>query len=623
VHLTRTFAGGNLVSFGVPVPLCANLADVSTVRVLRSGTAIEASVREILAGRDRNGLRTFVQALQVQFDAALLTGSEMDVTVVWRGTTGSTPGTSFVRHGEDRVSTVARETATTTVRTIASSNGVNTLVESAPVTMTLFTSREPYVLATFPLGYLAVTGILGQQVTRAAASAPESAGLKFLSDALLSFGLSSMYIEEYALNPESVIDPVVNYEGWLYDRCTTYLTAYVHTNDARFMREAHRTCWYYTSKINLSGPDAGIFSGKPSPDEKYSHLRGLYAYYALTGDELTLQAGTAIAEMWFKDPLFVAPYRAGRIRGPDKLWTERLLGTSMEGLYYGHRLTGDPKYLRAFQEIFETAYRHITGDAAALADINPGIPVRFPPQNCFIHTGEQHAETNGDQPWCSGWMSELLIDALLRYEEQTGDTRAGEIFVRLTRFLRDVGSVYFRGNPYDDNFLKPSIRYNPADEDARVLVPLYGAGLGPDMTRRNFGDWSDFEHCADATALTAAALRALKTQGGYDRNPIGPFAGEGASFLQLHHEFAACAAGVFPYYTRPRRDPRVWTSAQLAAGVADPAGFIRANKIGFPVRDISPQRKLSWWFNMSMLQFGLLREAAITVPTLTPGLIQP
>jgi hypothetical protein len=32
---------------------------------------------------------------------------------------------------------------------------------------------------------------------------------------------------------------------------------------------------------------------------------------------------------------------------------------------------------------------------------------------------------------------------------------------------------------------------------------------------------------------------------------------------------------------------------------------------------------LSWWFNMSMLQFGLLREAAITVPALTPGLIQP
>ena len=73
------------------------------------------------------------------------------------------------------------------------------------------------------------------------------------------------------------------------------------------MREAHRTCGYYASKINLTGPDAGIYSGKPDPDTKYSHLRGLYAYYALTGDDLTLRAGTAIAEMWNGDPFFVVP----------------------------------------------------------------------------------------------------------------------------------------------------------------------------------------------------------------------------------------------------------------------------------------------------------------------------
>jgi hypothetical protein len=514
----------------------------------------------------------------------------------------------------------------TTVRTITSSSGVNTLVEAPHVQKTLFIAREPYVLATFPDGYLAGTGILGQQVTAAEAHQPPFAGLSFLSDAVSAFGLSSMYAEGYALNPDpdSVVDPVANFEGWLYDRCATYLAAYVHTNDARFLREAYRTCWYYASKINLTGSDAGIFSGKPDPDPKYSHLRGLYAYYALTGDELASQAGTAIAEMWYADPSFVVPYRAGHTRGPDKLWTERLLGTSFEGLYYGHRLTGDPKYLFAFGELFETAYRHITGDAATLAEINPGIPVSFPPQNCFIHTAEQHAEGNAAAPWCSSWMSELIIDALLRYEEQTGDARPGEVFVRLARFLRDVGSSYFRGNPLDDYFLQPSIPYDPTDiENPRLLVPLYGSGLGPDLVRRNYGDYNDFEHCTDATALTAAALRALKAQGGYDQNPIGPFASEGASFLQLHHEFAACAAATFAYQTRTRRDPRVWSSADLAPGLADPPTFIRDNKIGYPVHNIAPQRKLSWWFNMSMLQFGLLTEAGITVPALMPGFIQP
>jgi hypothetical protein len=67
----------------------------------------------------------------------------------------------------------------------------------------------------------------------------------------------------------------------------------------------------------------------------------------------------------------------------------------------------------------------------------------------------------------------------------------------------------------------------------------------------------------------------------------------------------------------------VWTSSQLAPGLGDPATFIRQNKIGWPIGNLSPQRKLSWWFNMSMLQFGLLNDAGITVPVLTPGVIQP
>jgi hypothetical protein len=629
VHLTRTFAGGDRISFGVPVPPGVHLTDVSTTRVLRLGAPLDASVREILAFQDRCGARTAIRAVQIQFDASLMTGNEMDVDVVWRGTTGAAPGTTMVPYGDDRVSIAAPETVNTTVRTIASVGGVNTLVEAPPVLKTLFTAREPHVLATFPDSYLASTGILGQQVTSAEAHQPQFGGLAFLSDAMSAFALSSMYDLGYALNPdpESVVDPVVNFEGWLYDRCTTYLTAFVHTNDARFLREAYRSCRYYASKINLTGADRGIFSGKPDPDAKYSHLRGLYAYYALTGDELALDAGTAIADLWYADPIFVLPYRAGHTRGSDRIWTERLLGTSFEGLYYGHRLTGQSKYLYAFDQMFDTAYRHITGDATALAAINPGIPVAFPPQNCFIHTAEQHSEGNGDQPWCSIWMSELTIDALLRYEEQTGDARASEVFVRLARYLRDVGSAYFNSgndNNLDDTFMNPSIPYDAAaGENIRRLVPLYGSGLGPDLVRRNFGEYEDFLHCTDATALTAVALRALKVHGGYDENPIGPFASEGASILQLHHEFAACAKLTFVGDTRSRRDPRVWTSAQLAPGVGNPATFIRQNKIGYPVGNLSPQRKLSWWFNMSMLQFGLLTEAGITVPVLTPGIIQP
>jgi hypothetical protein len=379
----------------------------------------------------------------------------------------------------------------------------------------------------------------------------------------------------------------------------------------------------------LSGGNRGIFTGKPDPDPKYSHLRGLYAYYALTGDQSAFDAGTAIADLFLNDQEFVAPYLQGHIRGPDKLWTERLLAVSLEALFYGHRLTRKVAYLAAAKQLVDTAYRHITGNAAALAQINPGSPA-FPPQNCFIHNASQAAEGDVDQPWCSGWMPALLVDPLLAYQDQTGDARVDEIFVRLTRFLRDIGTAYFTDTNAneDDTFLHPSVPSAPPDaEDQRILVPLYGAGIGIDGKRSNFGEFDDYEHCPDATAITAAGLRALKRTDGFDQNPIGPFASEGASFLALHEELAACAAWTFGNDTRPHRNPATWTGPdvadELTKGLADPAGFITDNNIGNVSHNVSPQRKISWWFNESLEQFALLADAGIAVPALHPGSIQP
>jgi hypothetical protein len=626
VHLVKLIDGTGTVSFGVPVPNGVNLTDVSTVRVTRSGTLINASAKEVLATHDNKGARTGVQSFVVQFPTSEMPDKEADVSVIWRAETGAAPSSNLTQFGADAVSWASVETITTATRTISAAGGTNALVESAQSKKTLFTAREPRVLATYPDGFLAQTGILGHQVTVADAAKPERAGLTYLSKAFANFTQSAIYAENYALNPdpESVVDPVANYEGWLYDRCATFLTAYAHTNDAKTLRAALRSCSYYASKITLSGTSRGIFSGKASPDSKYSHLRGLYAYYALTGDEVALAAGTAIAELWLGDADFAVPYAAGRIRAKDKLWTERLLGTSLEGLYYGARLTGEVKYVNQFSKMFETAYRHITGDAATLAAINPGLARPLPPQNCFVHTAEQQAEGTADQPWCSTWMSELTIDALLKYQELTGDDRVDEVFIRLARFLRDVGTSYMKGDILRDTFLAPSVCDSPSDgEGRRMLVPLYGSGIAADGTRQAFGEYSDYEHCSDATALTAAALRALKHQGTYDKNAIGPFKSEGASLLQLHHELSSCAARTFDMQTRPRRDPAVWTSKDLAAGLSDPAAFIRTQKIGYPKFNASPQRKYSWWFNVSMLQFGLLAEAGIEIPALSPGAIQP
>jgi hypothetical protein len=623
VRLSTVISGAQIISFGVPVPPGA-LAEASTVRVTAQGVPVAANVRELLAEHGPDGQRTGVRSILVQLPASALSGPTLDLRVHWKNGPGSAPGASFEPFSSAAVSADSAATATTATRTIQNANGQYSLVEGPPVVMNLFSGKEPRVLAEFPEGYLAMTGLLGQQSTRERASRPDMAGMRFLSDAFEKFALSAMYDETYALNPaeDSVVDPVKNYEGWLYDRCATFLTAYVHFNDARFLRHAHRACSNYASHIELSGPNAGYFNGKPELDLKYSHARGLLAYYALTGNELALEAGRAVAELWNNDKTFVKPYQEGHLRGPDKLWTERLLATSMEGLFEGHRLTGDAKYLDSMKLLVDTAYKHITGDASVLATINP--TGNFPPQNCFVHNAEQQAEGYASDPWCSPWMSELMVDVLLRYQAQTNDPRVDEMFVRMGRFLRDVGTSYFTNDVVDDTFLAPTVCDNPnAGDNRRRLVPLYGAAINANGQRRNFGDYDDMMHCADASALSSAAIRALKRQGIYDNNPIGPFASEGVAMLALHHELASCAERTFAQQTRSGRDPATWTSAALAPGAGDPAAFISSNRIGYPIHTQTPQRRLSWWFNMSMLDFGLLDEAGISVPALVTGAVEP
>jgi hypothetical protein len=123
------------------------------------------------------------------------------------------------------------------------------------------------------------------------------------------------------------------------------------------------------------------------------------------------------------------------------------------------------------------------------------------------------------------------------------------------------------------------------------------------------------------TAVTAAGLRALRRRGGFDANPVGPFRSEGESFVQLHQELSSCARRVLQEQTRPKRNPAAWTERELEPGLADPARFIRENKIGFPSHALSPQRRVSWWFNSALEQFVLLDEAGVRIDELRPGRI--
>jgi hypothetical protein len=486
----------------------------------------------------------------------------------------------------------------------------------------LFESVEPSVVATFPAGYLADTGIFGDLMPRKTLeSRSDLAGVRFLSDAIVHYADGAMGFTGYPVHPAAV---GFETEAWLYDRCATYLLAYAHAGETRHLRHGLATCAAYARAIGREGERRGIFAGKKERDTKYSHARGLYLYYAMTGDDAALEAGRAIADMWESDPLFVLPYRAGSVRGIDKLWTERLLAASIEGGTYGFLLTGDARFLASARGLVKTALRHVT--TANAAELRAIIKSPFPPQSCFVHNALQQAEGNDDEPWCSSWMSELVVDPLLRFEAITGEHDVEQIFVRLARSMRDVGTTYFHDNPIGDSFLAP--RAGPFTGDPRVLTPLYGYGIAADGRRVPNGEWSDFEHCPDATAITAVALRALRRTGLWDSKPIpassvhpvdlSRFASEGESILALHKELTFCAAEALTRARREGRDPRsasqsVLSSAYGAGDAAARARAMESQKIGWPVYETSPGRKLSWWFNTSIAELSWLAEAHVVL----------
>lgn len=96
------------------------------------------------------------------------------------------------------------------------------------------------------------------------------------------------------------------------------------------------------------------------------------------------------------------------------------------------------------------------------------------------------------------------------------------------------GRCTSKDNPLGDAFLSPS-RPFVIDDEPRLLAPLYGYGITKEGRRKPSGEWSDVEHCPDATAVTAAALLALRRSGQYDKPPVPASAAYRVRPLALRH----------------------------------------------------------------------------------------
>jgi len=641
ITLHRT-APSEVASFGVPFAP----GIVTRTGQIRLGDLTPA-ITPTLFWYDADGQATSLKAVRIQVPMA------GDTLALELTTDGTGPNWLMADAPFSEVShAVSHQVPVADYTIVQSAAGAYSFAAENLRDLALFETREPCVVVTFPDGYLASTGVFGPLLSRQAVVAdPTLAGVRYLSDSFGPAVRSALFLDEWPTNANAVTLPLP-VEGYLYDRAATLALAYAHTNDPLYLRPAYRYAWAYQAGIvlegSVGGPGYGLrgyWSGKGSWDSKYSHARGLFAYYALTGDEGALEALKAIGDLWAGDLYFSKPYQTGKIRGRDKLWTERLLGTALEGCFYGFAATGEPRYLDAFEKLLVTAYRHITTQDQAELDaiMQPWVEVladgtsvvhRFPPQNAFVHNAGQASEGSMRDPWCSGWMIELLLDPLLAYQAQTNDPRVDEILVRLGRFLRDTGTCYLDRGVKDDSFLAPSTVYDPALPASlrRKVIPMYGSGRRMDGTRWNNAEYSDYEHVPDTTALTAAAWRGLARQGSVG-GPIGPFATEQACADALHQEYSASAVQSLVVrdawiYHDPRQPSGTFhTSNRIAASVTGGpetyAAYIAKYGVGYPRWAISPQRKLSWWFNSSILQFGLLKDAGLAVPSAGAGFVQP
>jgi hypothetical protein len=161
--------------------------------------------------------------------------------------------------------------------------------------------------------------------------------------------------------------------------------------------------------------------------------------------------------------------------------------------------------------------------------------------------------------------------------------------------------------------------HDPATKNPTRVVPMYGAARRLDGSRNDGAEYSDHEHVPDTTGLTAASWRAFALRP-FTIGPIGPFATEVDCAAALHEEYSASAKHSLSVrdltiYRDPSCPPGSYHSqGRLAGAYAKPdqgAAYVNTYKLGAPRWYIYPERKLSWWFNSSILQFGLLHAAGL------------
>jgi hypothetical protein len=272
-------------------------------------------------------------------------------------------------------------------------------------------------------------------------------------------------------------------EPWLFDLASTFYRIYRRSGRVEDRTEALRLAAAYYALVNVTGPQAGIFSLANPDDTKYSYVTPALWFEAEGGDQRFRPACAAIVAAHARiEPTVYSPNQ--------NFWTERRIGYAIGETLAWHLMTGDASAL---------ARARVWGDQVLAMSAADGVP---------WHTVKQHQEGDTAELITSPWMGAILADKMHALARVTGDAKYLDWIARYALYIARYGvrdGARLPGGGWSGWSLPA---YLVSDRD----IPNAGGWSGGVYGRgwSDNGGWDDGEHAQDIAGLFARGIFAAK-----------------------------------------------------------------------------------------------------------------
>ncbi|MGB1262279.1 MAG: hypothetical protein ACPG52_05150 [Cognaticolwellia sp.] len=246
---------------------------------------------------------------------------------------------------------------------------------------------------------------------------------------------------------------------WLYDRPQALYQLFLMSEETLWLHKANELADFYIQNID----ENGLFKLKKSFDPKLLMPKGVLYRYLLSGN---FSAKKTLKRMFERSLDWDESYTLRR-----GFWTERNQAAALNVAVAYWELSNDEKALKRVNDIIDAT-----------------VAMTFYPENdwllvgCPQHSFHAHEGWGDKSPACSPWMMALLGDALWRFYQLTGDTRAASLIDTFGDFILNYGIYY--GNARVKS----------------IVIPKYIVSI-TNPSQEELNQWTDPQHACDVAAL--------------------------------------------------------------------------------------------------------------------------